>query len=805
MARQEKSTRARGLPPRVLLSQRQDATGSFPTVWRTSSDNRTGRYNVSFNDNKVVPFNQYEAADYDSNFLIKAASDVAAGVQYVEKVENDVYVPAGGSKTVSFSQPFTDKPFVVITELSSANSLQNVNAFLAGTVNQNEFTVKFSSEFQGSFVYRAVYEPAPETLRIVERKPRYPNAFARFTATSVALINNNSVDITFNNFGDDTAENFVTFYDNNGNGQADIWPNITTQTRTLVALTASSIATATVEYERFHGLHNRGIIYPLGMNQATILAGLSQENQIEMYGSVSFISGAVVNQPTKWIVASGSMKKNIADTFITFTPGQDIQSFRDNNNPAVDGKISSSVNGINPFYATGSAVDVTGQGFQQPLWSKSKIEISLDVATPATFGQSTYNNQDKLMSYYDFAQKTYVPIGDPRGNHQLLTASVTNLEYFASKSIGFSTSTYGYFSLGASAITSAKILATPVNSFGFPYDVKRYGVVTNSRTGALNTNENMLLNIGNYISEPFLLEKIVLEFTGAMSSSGTDESGASAMSTFFILNQTNTTLVKPEQTYTALQAALFPPYTPGLESTGSGFTDTISHGSTGLDLVTYCQIAALTSSLLNEFASVNDLFARDLNIYQEAQAPVANSYGLNPNFGYSGSFVISASVRSPTALAYSSVFRSWTVLSGAPTNYIVSWQWLDNRYGGRKSLLEPSGRNWKQFIAPQNPAESITLLGFTFPTQDKTHQENPYILLPSDKLIFGWQCPLSDVSGSALGNVGDLAKLHFPVGFGKITLYGSSLRVNPETNQLEEHHDTLNQLLSSESIHEVIG
>ena len=42
-------------------------------------------------------------------------------------------------------------------------------------------------------------------------------------------------------------------------------------------------------------------------------------------------------------------------------------------------------------------------------------------------------------------------------------------------------------------------------------------------------------------------------------------------------------------------------------------------------------------------------------------------------------------------------------------------------------------------------------------------------------------------------------------GINKITLYGSSLRVNPETNQLEEHHDTLNQLLSSESIHEVIG
>ena len=58
MARTLKGTRARGLPAKVLLSQRQDTTGSFPTIWRTASDNRTGRYPVFFNDNKVVTFNQ---------------------------------------------------------------------------------------------------------------------------------------------------------------------------------------------------------------------------------------------------------------------------------------------------------------------------------------------------------------------------------------------------------------------------------------------------------------------------------------------------------------------------------------------------------------------------------------------------------------------------------------------------------------------------------------------------------------------------------------------------------------------------
>ena len=84
-------------------------------------------------------------------------------------------------------------------------------------------------------------------------------------------------------------------------------------------------------------------------------------------------------------------------------------------------------------------------------------------------------------------------------------------------------------------------------------------------------------------------------------------------------------------------------------------------------------------------------------------------------------------------------------------------------------------------------------------------QENPYILFPTDNLIFGWQAPIGNISGSSLGNVGDMGQLHFPQGKGRLILYGSSLRINPETNQLEEYHDTLNQLLNSDSIHEVIG
>ena len=772
MARQEKSTRARGLPPRVLLSQRQDATGSFPTVWRTSSDNRTGRYNISFNDNKVVPFNQYEAADYDSNFLIKAASDVAAGVQYVEKVEDVGFVAAGGSRTVFFSTPFTDKPIVVISELSSANSLQNVNAFLAVAVNQNEFTVKFSSEFQGSIVYRAVYEPAPETLRVVERKPRYPNAFTRFTATSVALINNSSVDITFNDFGDDTAENFVTFYDPPpGNGQADIWPNITTQTRTLVALTASSIATAAVEYQRFHGLHNRGIIYPVGMNQATILAGLSQENQIEMYGSVSFISGAVVNQPTKWIVASGSMKKNVADTFVTFTPGQDIQAFRDSDNPAVDGKGSG-----NPFYATGSAVTVTGQGFQQPLWSKSKVEIDLTPASSQTISlNNTGSTGNYPMSYWNPNTKQYEGIGTGRGlwsgfgntapsDIAAIQELLENQMYGFGASIDTGDPVYG--------ITPEKtnVYGRQISTFGFPYHIK------------FQPTSSQQIEMNKYVSEPFLLEKIVLELSGTLQTEhplyGTD----SAIWTFFVLNSRNFVPNK-----------LSDPKTINIKVAGgprSSFATSSFVGSSYLDLLDYFQVAYTGSFSTDNIDAIN----RELIV-----TPTELSTPLR--YIYNNQMAISSSVKSSLKYDGSGFYAT---INSANTTLLAS-QSLN--ISGRNQLFNANARDWKTTF------ESNILSGITMSSQPLTldsievnvfyTKPNPYILLPTDKITLGFQLPWSATMGFA--NYGVTSSIGFATsGINKITLYGSSLRVNPETNQLEEHHDTLNQLLSSESIHEVI-
>ena len=763
MSRTLKGTRARGLPPKLLLSQRQDATGSFPTKWRTSSDNRTGKYPVFFNDDKVVPFNQYEAADYDSSLPLGSAVYVEEKVN-VTPISNT----AEWYFNIGHPSPFSSAPIVVITDLSSSNGSHNINAFLT-QITDTMFRVKFSAPLSGSFVYRAAYDPSPGTLRVVERKPRYPDVFTRFVVRQTTLTAANTTDITFNDFGDDTAENFVTFFDLTGNGQADIWPNITTQTRTLVALTASSIATATVaQLERFHSLHNRGIIYPLGMNQATILAGLSHENQVEMYGSVSFMSGAVVNQPTKWIVASGSMKKNVADTFVTFTPGQDIQAFRDNSNPAVVGKISSSVNGINPFYATGSAVTVTGQGFQQPLWSKSKIEIDITPSATQTFTASLgYAAAGSYpMGYWNPNTKLYEGIGTGKGTGNYANTLDGLKQHLEEQTLGFAVSMdNGGIATGFAAGTF-NLYGRQISNYGFPYHPK------------FQPTSSQQLSMSDYISKPFLLEKIVLEISGTLGK--TTSATTSAIWTFFLLNsRSQISGVNSETQTISYKIAPSAPSAPLTFVTSSMLTNT------SCDLIDHLQICLSTSLDSNGYLR-RELF---LNYF---------------NFTSTKQFILSSSVK--TSLSYeegfSAPYSGSRAGGGGGGEYIQSLN-----YSGRNQLNRANGRDWRStFEIPSIAGVGTYDIGGFINSVNVNNnyiKPNPYLLLPTDKITFGFQLPTGKLIGSDAGEKSTI--IFSPQGINKITLYGSSLRVNPETNQLEEHHDTLNQLLSSNSICEIIG
>jgi len=86
---------------------------------------------------------------------------------------------------------------------------------------------------------------------------------------------------------------------------------------------------------------------------------------------------------------------------------------------------------------------------------------------------------------------------------------------------------------------------------------------------------------------------------------------------------------------------------------------------------------------------------------------------------------------------------------------------------------------------------------------DSDSIESPYLLMPGDKLVFGWQSPIA--TGSHLQHLPleavtpDSGSFEILPGAGKITIYGAVLQGGDEKNRV-----TSNQPLTSEALHESI-
>jgi len=765
MARILKGTRARGLPPKVLLSQRQDTTGSFPTIWRTSSDNRTGRYPVFFNDNKVVQFNQ-------------PVSNVGVSVDinsiYPEYEEKVVTIGSPGNPfnqwPVQFDYLFSGTPFVVLTELTPNANTPTVNAFI-DVLSFSGMLIEFSAPFEGTVVYRALYQSSPGNPVNVLRSPRYTNQYSLVVVngavfdTNNILGNPNTADITFSDFGSIPTENYVTFYDFYTNNQANISSSISVITNTSVQVTGSAPGDVVLFYmgagTSTASIDVSGIVYPLVMTPQAINADLSQEAKSDLYKQPFFSGSSIVNQP---IVASGSMKKGVSDIFVTFTPGQDVEPFQDFANPEVDAKISNVTSSNYQFFATGSLVETTGLGFQQPLWSKNKIEIDITPATEQIF--TLYNSASVgsyPMGYWNPNTKLYEGIGTGKGIDSY-SGDLDGLKNALNEQ------TFGYtFSIdnGASIPEFGyNLYARQTSTYGFPFHTK------------FQPTSSQQILASNLISEPFLLEKIVLEISGGVA---LELGGAASVAiwSFFILNSRNVISGSNSRQQNVN-------YTDVGGSSYSSFTTSSLLNNTILDVVDTIQIAISGSN------DPKGYLVREQLIEPWVDYEIATTGSFQ--------FLASSVVKSP--ISYDSSINS--SFSGSLSNFKTVEPILS--ISGRNQYYDVNGRDWiNTFEKPVIVDVGTINLGagnVTVNINDKYTKPNPYILLPTDKLTFGFQLPYPD---SNLSIFESNSFIFSPQGINKIILYGSTLRLNPETNQLEEYHDTLNQLVSSTSIHEVIG
>lgn len=556
------------------------------------------------------------------------------------------------------------------------------------------------------------------------------------------------------------------------------------------------------------------------------------------------------------VMTTGSVRSQVVEgmPYMTFPIGQELTPFRDSGQPAVDGKSSNSA-----FFATGSAELLIGEGFSSPLWSKNKIEI--DVSVPIECGSDLYMSGHGYglsvpadsaigvsyeMLYFNFTSKTWQGIGKGISHGSThygkdfsgITSSPVPFEDMAM--IGFSPSIISQYidnsiNQVSGAFEQQAGAGEPFTNLGFPWHPK------------FHATSSQICNMSQYINAPFLVEKIVVELSAAYSISNdvyslttltnsynsitnlTQSTVPAAINNFFILNQRNPSSffhMENMRAYgnDAVITSSIPTNIVLAKNSQETYVDTVR------DILTWGGISSFANNMPSSVTrggaaisySASTLPVLTMNPKQLMTRDCVFSSPLNVTtdltpLSWAGSVYMALPAKSPKMIdsndidiAKSKCFSELSVVADETGGEPDSRLYLKFGGGGRDALgiTIPNGRN---FISPISEITTIGGIKNSFNvnqyiiTTDDRYRYNPYILFPTDNLIFGWQQPLiSKIMYSvALPDKnfipGIFSSIRFLPGEAKVTLYGSYISND------KEHNDGTNQLLSSNSVHEVIG
>ncbi len=524
---------------------------------------------------------------------------------------------------------------------------------------------------------------------------------------------------------------------------------------------------------------------------------------------------------------------------------------------------SRTVNSVNSeFYRTGTKSSVY-PGFSSPTLNKTKFEIDLSpsedidlgldkefIGFTPTSALDASGDGPILMVYWNKDQKKWEKIGKPIGaslnNKPGTTSNYIDVlkSYLTSSAVGFGPQLWSFGSASDGNSTSngvdifskdaLSITGKPTDLFSFPYGPQYHATSSQFVTAK---------DIG--ITKPFAFEKseIYLDFNLELQANDyafneyvmRTNSGPSAvvqlthminiLPTFFILRQRKDNF---EKTYNIeLRGNGISPVDvndnynfsiPGNYDIVSGSND-LTYVNTSRDLITYKQ--PLLTFKFDSF-NVDDSFQP--NELLELGYPGDNQYYYDENSGIpalEGSQIdttpVSLSgrikVQSPVKMSTSySPVTSLRVQGGIDSNALYQYKLsvqkesADRSNGllsSQRALLKNVGsfKSSSKFLQPNidlgdDPFE------LTSPDYRDIATDSPYVIFPDDELILGWQFPIPrnlvlDLGPRSTPYYGT-HKLTF-TGNSKLTLYGSQVKDG------KEFHEGLNQNLTSNAVHEVIG
>lgn len=813
------------IPARLLLRQKDNSTGSYPTILRMGDKDRTGSYNISFDDTNTINFGRR----IEDNFEINNLNRQEDNLQYSKLINKKLWTHTDGMELRS-------ETFIV----SGGQSSKDGALVFAGAGDASGRWIQTKDKIKNPVIYLDIILGPYNTTRSVLGEGlglSAPDTSAG-QGLKIQVSKTGSSWTTIKSFLNDTTSLFessssqslsafesllndrkriktkLTPVDFSSMGSDSFYLRIIQETVTDANLANWGIGNIRIDY------HDENVNFPLQIDAA------SRVGQ-------KIATGAIATPHTlPTLTGTGRSVSGISDVHLEFTPGEDISFFEDS-------RIV--VDSNQDFFRQGSDPDVI-PGFSSPVLSKTYFEIDLSPSEEVTFGfitnattASAVNEtndtiKQPLMVYWNKDLKRWEKIaqgisGNAMGN------SLENM--IASGALGFSgidiVATGSSESIADQTLLSSNVLNSyvrPTSVFGFPFEGKYH---------ATSSQYIKARDLG--ITKPFILEKCQLVFDSKFEfgpGSGASEinfsllcgSGSGStpsarfeanrqrvyIPTFFLLKQQELDFFTSEITYKVDVAGSFSENKrlvsiPGDYNLGTGADLTTINSSR--EMITYGQTTLFVSASVGSVSVdigdvINNGLGRDLIIdvlKENGQGTFGASEAVDP---LTGSYVMNFPSRITPKIEGGSRLTIKTTAGDA------GGLWLNNRLGGRgNASTDTSARSVVRGTPSLTPAgtyktfstdNSSLPLDLEVASSENMDTYSPYIIMPDDNIILGWQYPATSLIRQRAPGLGDtLFHSMTPYGRSKLYLIGSQIKNDTE------FHETINQNLSSNSVHEVIG
>ena len=554
---------------------------------------------------------------------------------------------------------------------------------------------------------------------------------------------------------------------------------------------------------------------PIKVSQFSEISSNNIKYPYLLPSSFSSLSNAVASPFTSASIETTGIARPGLDT-VLHTPKFTDESLK----PFDDSKLH--IDHDSSFYAVGTPSSVFG-GFSYPLKSKSSITFDLvsdasgeDLGTHIFYATAsiadgtdtkhggTIGKSGSGMAYWNRAENRWEML-----TPESLDVHAHDADARAKACLGFSPSAGHIFTSPSSKSSNngtffldlAGAVGNPVSEFGFPI-AKQY-----------NATGSQCYDMSDYISSPFLVEKIVLDIEGQFGLTGmaTGDADQPYFKQFFVLNQPT----HPDRPHISGSFALnHIKQITAADAAAGGSIESVNFETTGhRELVGYAKLGFIRDD--HEAAPIlgsNRLKVSGLKKDLADQLTLLPTADFNTHFGVSGSYVVEFE---PSVASFSNGTSLLSIRQASDEHPSTHDYILLTNKGGASCNGDLSGR---QIGSSFSNFPVVKILdkdedGHTTLRREVRHQvrkHSPYLLMPKDRLIFGWQnhCvqPAATDEMTNITNNNNLrtdraiaTNLVDRIKRAKVTIFGSHI-----SNEVEAHHG-INQLLTTNTIYEAVG